>query len=150
MTMPARPGAAIALAVLLLPPAALPAAGADDLRLVEAVRQRNEPAVRRLLAERAPVNAEQPDGATALHWAVHWNDRASVELLLRAGADVAAVNDYGVTPLSLASTNGDPAVARRLLESGADANAASPVTGETVLMTAGSPFVLASASGVTP
>ena len=134
--MPAKAGAAAALAALLLLPAARPAAGAEDLRLVEAVRQRDEQALRRLLAEQAPVNARQPDGATALHWAVHWNDLAGVELLLRAGADVAAANDYGVTPLSLACTNGDPAVARRLLESGADANAASPVTGETVLMTA--------------
>ena len=136
MTMPAKAGASSALAALLLLAAALPAAGADDLRLIEAVRGRNAQAVRRLVAQQAPVNARQPDGATALHWAVHWNDLPIVELLLRAGADAAAANDYGVTPLSLAATNGSPAVARRLLESGADPRAASPVTGETVLMTA--------------
>ena len=135
--MPAKAGASAALAALLLLPASPPAAaGGDDLRLVEAVRDRNGQAVRRLLAQQAPVNARQPDGATALHWAVHWNDLAVVELLLRAGADGGTANDYGVTPLSLACTNGNLAVASRLLESGADPNAASPVTGETVLMTA--------------
>ncbi len=134
--MPAKAVASAALLALPLLAAALPAVGAEDMRLVEAARDRNGQAVRRLLAQQAPVNARQPDGATALHWAVHWNDLASVELLLRAAADVTAANDYGVTPLSLACTNGSPAVARRLLESGADPNAASPITGETVLMTA--------------
>ena len=115
---------------------AVPAAGADDLRLAEAVKNRDGQAVRRLLEQQVDVNAPQPDGATALHWAVHWDDPATVELLIRAGAEVNAANDYGVTPLSLACTNGNAAIVDMLLKTGADPGAASPVTGETALMTA--------------
>ena len=122
--------------VPLLLLAALPAAGADDPRLVDAVKSRDGQAVRQLLEQQVPVNARQPDGTSALHWAVHQDDLATVDLLIAAGADVRASSDYGVTPLSLACTNGNAAIVDRLLQSRADPNAASPVTGETVLMTA--------------
>ena len=108
-------------------------AAAGDLRLVEAVEERDQEAVHSLLQERADVNAAQADGATALHWAAHWDDLETAELLIRAGADVNAANDYGVTPLWLACTNGSAAIAGKLLEAGANPNAALP-TGETVLM----------------
>ena len=108
-------------------------AAAGDLRLVEAVEERDQEAVHSLLQERADVNAAQADGATALHWAAHWDDPETAELLIRAGADVNAANDYGVTPLWLACTNGSAAIAGKLLEAGANPNAALP-TGETVLM----------------
>ena len=108
-------------------------AAAGDLRLVEAVEERDQEAVHSLLRERADVNAAQADGATALHWAAHWDDPETAELLIRAGADVNAANDYGVTPLWLACTNGNAAIAGKLLEAGANPNAALP-TGETVLM----------------
>ena len=64
-----------------------------------------------MLKQKGDVNAPQPDGATALHWATHWDDMETVELLLSAGATVNAKNDYGVTPLSLASENAN--LARR-------------------------------------
>jgi ankyrin repeat protein len=105
-----------------------------DLRLVEAVQQREKQAVRALLAEHADVNAAQGDGATALHWAVHWDDRETADLLIRAGANVNAANDYGVTALSLACANQNVALVERLLDAGANPNAAQE-TGETVLMT---------------
>ena len=81
------------------------------------------------------VNQTAPDGATALHWAVHKNDAALVDLLLDAGADVSAANRYGVQPISLAAENGNAEILEALLEAGADPNAALP-EGETVLMTA--------------
>ena len=109
------------------------AAAGSDLRLVEAVEERDQEAVHSLLRERADVNAAQADGATALHWAAHWDDLETAELLIRAGAGVNAANDYGVTPLWLACTNGSAAIAGKLLEAGANPNAALP-TGETVLM----------------
>ena len=39
-----------------------------------------------LLKQRVDVNAAQPDGATALHWAAHWDDVADG----RTAADRAA------------------------------------------------------------
>ena len=122
--------------VSLLSVAGLAAAG-SDLRLVEAAKKQDQPAVRSLLQERVDVNAAQPDGATALAWAVHWDDLETADLLIRAGANVNAANDYGVTPLSLACTNRSAAMVEKLLSAKADPNAA-PWTGETPLMTAAS------------
>ena len=116
---------------------ALPAGAADDLRLVEAAKQRDGQALRRLLeAPNVDVNAALPDGGTALHWAVHWDDLDMVDLLVRAGADVDAANDYGIVPLVLACTNGHTAIAERLLAAGANPNKVALVGEETVLMTA--------------
>ena len=82
------------------------ATGNDDGRLVDAARGRDASEVRALLDAGADANARQPDGATALHWAAHWDDAAELaSLLLRAGADVDADGAYGVTPLSLAAAN---------------------------------------------
>ena len=134
MRVKARSLAAVWVPFLLS--VALPATGADDLRLVEAAKNRDSQAVRQLLEQQVNANTKQPDGATALHWAVHWDDLATMGLLIRAGADVNATNDYGVTPLSLGCTNGNAAIVDMLLQSGADPNSASPVTGEAVLMTA--------------
>ncbi|HEV8396757.1 MAG TPA: ankyrin repeat domain-containing protein [Vicinamibacterales bacterium] len=76
-----------------------------------------------------------PDGTTALHWAVRAGDAAAVKRLLRAGAKVNAANRYGVTPLALAAMNGDAAMITALVDAGADVNAERG-EGETVLMTA--------------
>ena len=62
--------------------------------------------------QQADVNAAEADGTTALHWAVHRDDLATVDLLLSAGANVEAANRYGVTPLHLAATNGNAAMRR--------------------------------------
>ena len=82
---------------------------AEDLPLVDAVRDRDIVAVRALLQQGVDVNAPQADGATALHWAAHWDDLETADLLLHAGADVDAANDLGVTPLWLACSNGNAA-----------------------------------------
>src|SRR5688500_7678469 len=70
--------------------------------LIEAVKKADAKAVRTLLEQHADVNAPEADGTTALHWAVHRDDRETVDLLIRAGAHVRAANRYGVMPLSLA------------------------------------------------
>ena len=103
----------------------VPAAGGVALLVVVAA----------LRAAGVDVGARQPDGATALHWAVHRDDMESADRLVAAGADADAPNDYGVTPLFLAATNGSAAMIGRLIEAGADPRAALPA-GETVLMTA--------------
>ena len=107
---------------------------AQDQRLVEAVERQDRDAVRTLLAQSVDVNAPQPDGATALHWAAHWNDLGTATQLIRAGANVNAVNELGVTPLSLSALNASAGMADALLRAGADPNAARS-SGETVLMT---------------
>ena len=109
-------------------------AAAADLRLVDAVKSRNAEAVQALLKQRVDVNAPQGDGATALHWAVHFDDLRIADLLIRAGARVNAANDTGVTPLFLACTNRNAAMVERLLAADANPNAAL-LNGETVLMT---------------
>ena len=111
-------------------------AATADLRLVEAARNQDREAVRSLMKENVDVNSAQPDGATALAWAAHWDDLETTELLIDGGADLNAANDYGVTPLSLACSNRNPAMVTKLLQAGADPNAAL-WTGETPLMTAG-------------
>ena len=112
------------------------AAATIDLRLIQAVKNRDIEAVRALLNERPraiDVNAAAGDGATALHWAAHRDDLAIVDLLLRSGARADASNDLGATPLHLACTNRSAPIVERLLAAGANANAAL-LNGETALM----------------
>jgi ankyrin repeat protein len=108
---------------------------AADLRVVEAAKQHDVAAVRALAAHHVDVNSAQPDGATALHWAAHFDDVESAGVLVNAGAHVDAANDYGVTPLLLAAGNGSARMVALLLKAGATADLALP-SGETPLMTA--------------
>jgi ankyrin repeat protein len=110
------------------------AMSAADVRLVDAAKARDSATVRALLKQKLDVNTPQPDGATALHWAAHWDDAEIADLLIAARANVNAANDFGVTPLSLACTNGSRAMVDRLLKAGATPRTALP-SGETPLMT---------------
>ena len=103
--------------------------------LADAAEAKDWVRVAALLEQRASVTATQPDGMTALHWAVYHDDRRTVDRLLRAGASVNAASRYGVTPLALACTNGSGAIVEALIKAGADPNASLP-GGETPLMTA--------------
>jgi ankyrin repeat protein len=108
-------------------------AGADT---ANAAQNRDMNTVRALIRQRTDVNAAQPDGTTALHWAAHWNDLETVNLLIGAGANVKATNRYGATPLSEAVSTGNAALVEALLKAGADVNTLTTADGETVLMTA--------------
>jgi ankyrin repeat protein len=114
--------------------AGLEAAG-NNVRLIDAVKEGNRTAVRTLITQNANVNAAEPDGTTALHWAVRGDDLQTTQLLIRAGANVKAANRYGITAAHLAAQNGNATIIDALLKAGANANAAMP-EGETVLMTA--------------
>ena len=120
---------------LLLAALIIPSLVAADLRLVDAVRRRDPKAVEELLRQKAAVNATEPDGGTALAWAVNNGDRAVAKALLAAGANANAANEYGETPLTLACQNGDAPLVQMLLKAGADAKA-SRWNGETALMIA--------------
>ena len=121
--------------VLALATASALFASSLDTRLVDAEKKADKSTVQELLASHADVNAPQPDGSTALHWAAYWDDVNTAKALLTAGADPNAKNRYGVTPLSLACTNGSAPMVDLLLNSKADVNLALP-GGETPLMTA--------------
>jgi ankyrin repeat protein len=110
-------------------------ATAAPVPLIDAIKAADQAAIRALLQQRVDVNAAEPDGATALHWAARTSDLQTAEMLIRAGANVKTANRYGVTPLSLACTNGNAAMIEMLLKGGADPNTALP-EGETALMTA--------------
>src|SRR5437773_1488431 len=104
---------------ILLPLLAAAVLAAGDGRVADAAKRQDRTAVRTLLEQGVDPNAPQPDGATALHWAVHWQDGEMIRLLIQARADVNAANEYGVTPLSLAAANGDAGSTLALLEAGA-------------------------------
>ncbi|HUK36894.1 MAG TPA: ankyrin repeat domain-containing protein [Vicinamibacterales bacterium] len=124
-----RIGASVLLFVALASPTRA------EESLIDAVKHGNHQVIHSLLSTRADVNAVEPDGTSALHWAVRGSDLETVRLLIGAGARVNASNRYGVTPLSLAALNGDASVTGALLDAGADVNAPTPA-GETPLMAA--------------
>ena len=123
----------IAFAAALLTAATL-SLSAADLRLVNAAKSGDRAAAASLLLQKLDVNAAEPDGTTALHWAVRADDMDLADRLLKAGANVKKANRYGVTPLHLASVNGSAPMIEKLLKAGADANEVSS-EGETALMT---------------
>ena len=114
-------------------PAMAYAAGSEA---ADAAQRKDVPALRTLVSKRANVNAPQPDGTTALHWAVHYNDAETATLLLKAGASPSATNRFGASPLSEAALSGNAELLKLLLDAGADAKALATVDGETVLMSA--------------
>jgi ankyrin repeat protein len=118
--------------VLLLAGAA---AWAGESPLVDAAKNLDKDAVRTLISKKTDVNAAEPDGTTALHWAAYRDDVDSADLLLRAGAKVNAATDLGVTPLYNAAENASPAMIAKLLAAGANPNLAL-IAGETPLMVA--------------
>ncbi len=123
------------IAAAQIPTSATSSDNAALAALMDAVKTGRTAEVARMLAAGQPPSAAEPDGTTALHWAVHRDDIETTRALLEAGADVSATNRYGVAPMMVAATNGHDAILALLMESGADPNAATP-EGETVLMTA--------------
>ena len=109
------------------------AGAAAEPQLVRAAKDRDEKTVQALLETHADVNARQADGATALHWAAHWDDLQVANLLIRSDANVNAATELGITPLSLACENGSAQMVDALLNAGAAPNATTAY-GETVLM----------------
>ncbi len=127
---------AVAMPVARLGAADVVAAVPEPSPLADAVQHGDVRAIQALLKGKVNVNAPQPDGATALHWAAYKSDAESAAALIRAGANVHVKNKYGVTPLSLAADQGSVAVLDIFLKAGAKPN--DPIhfvnSGETPLM----------------
>ena len=107
------------------------AAYASDV--ADAVMRGDTGALRALIRKKADVNAPQPDGSTALHWAVYRDDLEAADLLIAAGANVRAATREEVTPLAMACLEASVPMVERLLKAGADPRERGP-NGETMLM----------------
>ncbi len=107
------------------------AVAASDV--ADTVMRKDAARLQQLVAARADVNAAQPDGTTALHWAAYHSDSGATAKLLAAGANPAAVSGTGMTPLALACQAGNADLVRLLLKARADPNQTLG-NGETPLM----------------
>jgi uncharacterized protein len=101
--------------------------------LVAAARDQQQSLALSLIDQGANVNATEPDGTSALMWAVHFDEVPLVERLIAAHANVRAVNAYGATPMYEAAIFADTAVIKKLVRAGANADWAN-AQGETALM----------------
>ena len=102
--------------------------------------------VSKLIAAKADVNAPQPDGSTALHWAAY-NDDVKLDGVLARNANPGAAMENGMTPLLLACQTGSAEPVKELLKAGADPNQTLP-NGETPLMMAARTGVSRSSSAL--
>ena len=88
--------------------------------LVAAAARGDLPAVSKLLAEGAPVNATDERGRTALMAATHADRPDIVQVLLQAGADVNIRDARSDNPFLYAGAQGQLAILRLAIRAGAD------------------------------
>jgi ankyrin repeat protein len=108
---------------------------AADSQLASAIKAGDRQHALAMIASGADVNAAQPDGTTALHWAVYRQDTELVRTLLAHGANPKVVNTFGSTPLAEAIKVTNLELVAMLLKGGADVESAND-DGETALMLA--------------
>ena len=119
-----RPLSTLLLATVTFGVAAVSAqAAVRGVVLIDAVKNGDVSAVRALIAQKADVNATEPDGTTALHWAAHLGDGALAEVLVQAGANINAATRNGATPYALALNKGNTKVIEVLLKASEDPHA---------------------------
>jgi len=106
-----------------------------DSRLADAIKDGDHQAALAMLKAGVDVNGAQPDGATALHWAVYRDDVELVKALLARGAHPNVVNALGSTPLAEAVKVSNLELVALLLKAHADVESANG-DGETALMLA--------------
>lgn len=75
--------------------------------LMHAAKQGEKATVLQLVTTQGiEMNARDPKGNTALHWALMNNEKNIALILVKFGAEIGIKNDEGRTPLSMAQTNG--------------------------------------------
>lgn len=110
------------------------AVGAPESPVADAAARHDIAEIRRLLQHGADVNAAQPDGMTALHWAASHDDASLVDMLVSAGARLESTTRNGAyTPLHVASRAGAARAVVALLDAGADPHARTASGGATPL-----------------
>lgn len=90
----------------------------SEISLHDAAWWGDKPAVERLIAQGADVNAKDDGGWTPLHWAAGRHDEQVAELLIAKGADVNAKDNDGWTPLRIAAKEDHPDIAELLRKHG--------------------------------
>jgi ankyrin repeat protein len=101
--------------------------------LQEAIRLRQTARALELIAAGYPIQAHNPEGVTALHWAAEKGLVSIVEALIAAGVDVNAADVCGHTALSRAVCGGHWGVITKLLAHGADIHLREKFVGGTLL-----------------
>ena len=123
----------IALAVASIAHACLAQSGmtltsTEECILADVAEQREWEQLTRLIRQSVP-SVPQPDGMTALHWAVFRDHAPAVAQLLavkEVAAQIDAVTDYGVTPLSIACEQGAEEIVDLLIKARASIELARP------------------------
>lgn len=130
----------IAVALWVLTSSGLPViaqAAEFAAQSVAAAARANDPArVQELLDSGAAVDIPEPDGSTALLWAVYHAAPELVQSLLAAGADPDVANQLGLTPLLQASRYGNTELIRMLLDTGASLHTPTQASTEPPLLAA--------------
>lgn len=96
--------------------------------LAAAARGDNLALTRQLIAAGTDVNLPEPDGTTALLWAVFNSSPELARLLLAAGADPNLPNSLDISPLLQASRYGDAGMISLLIAAGARITGTSATT----------------------
>lgn len=73
-----------------------------------------------VFVEQIPIDATDPSGRTALHWAGYQGDSLSVDSLLKFNANVKLVDSEGFTPLHWSLIRGQHECLKRLIEEGSE------------------------------
>lgn len=95
----------------------LPFADASDADLADHFEVQDWTALEQFSGD---INQRQPDGMTALHWAVFHGNHDAVDQLISRGVDVDVRTEYSITPLSIAIEAGDSSLTSALLAAEAD------------------------------
>ncbi len=98
---------------------AIPFSAHASSPLAMAARTNDTSEFEALISAGEDVNIPEPDGTTALLWAVYNSNLAMVKSLLDAGADPDTPNTLDITPLLMASRYGNADMIQTLLDSGA-------------------------------